>query len=171
MEYLDQNALIALGRKARTSEFREKLDDALEGGALSVVVSPWHLIETAHSTNLGMAIELAEFIDSLKPAWILERHDILKLEVQEDFYRFLGLDYTSKPRVTTRSAAFAALNNCKDSPRFDIPSVQFVRQWIEHPEQVKSLKKTYEDNANSLIPESGAFSPSRGAAEALLTAS
>jgi hypothetical protein len=104
---------------------------------LSVVVSSWHLIETANTTNLGNATELAEFIDSLRPAWLLERRDIQKLDVEEDFYRYLGLDHQTKPRVTTRSAAVAALNNQKDAPKFDIPSVNLVKQWIEHPEQLR----------------------------------
>jgi hypothetical protein len=106
---------------------------------LTIVVSPWYLIETAHQRNLDLAIDLAEFIDSLKPAWLLERHDILKLEVQEDFYRFLKLDYSSKPRVTTRSAVLAAWTGHRDAPRLDLPSSQFVRSWIEHPEQMRPL--------------------------------
>src|SRR5215468_2371224 len=131
--YLDQNALIGLGRKARQAEFRKKVDSALDSGSLSAVVSSWHLIETAHTTNVANAVELAEFIDSLKPAWILERHDIQKLDVEDDFCKFLRLDPPRRPRVTTRSAVLAALNRSSDSPRFDIPSPKCVRQWIEHP--------------------------------------
>ncbi len=151
MTYPDQNALLGLGFKARSPEFRKKLDSAIESGSLAVVVSSWHLIETAHTSNLASAIELAEFIDSLKPAWLLERRDIQKLDVEEDFYRFLGLDFLSKRRVTTRSAVFAALNRRKDAPRFDIPSRDFVKQWIEHPEQVRVLEASYKSSAESLI--------------------
>ena len=98
-----------------------------------------------------MAVELAEFIDSLKPAWLLERRDIQKLDVEDDFFRFLGLGNPGKPRVTTRSAVHAALLGQKDSPRFDIPSRDFVKQWIEHPEQVKALEQGYVNSANSLV--------------------
>jgi hypothetical protein len=83
LSYLDQNALIALGVKARKPEFREKLNYALESGALSVVVSTWHLIEAANTRNIESAIELAEFIDSLRPAWLMERRDAQRFEVEE----------------------------------------------------------------------------------------
>jgi len=115
------------------------------------VVSGWHLIETAHTTNLSNALELAEFIDSLSPVWLLERLDLLKLEIEDDFCRYLGLSSPHRPRITTRSAAIAALLGKKDSPKFDIPSPKFVVQWIEHPEQLNTLEQTYAHNAKSLI--------------------
>lgn len=149
--YLDQVALIELGRKARSAAFRQKLDSALQSGFLAVVVSSWHLIETAHTTNLANAVELAEFMDSLNPAWLLERRDIQKLDVEEDYCKFLGLDNPNRPRVTTRSAVVAAVSGKKDSPRFDIPSRKFVKQWIEHPEQLKMLDQTYASSAESLL--------------------
>lgn len=151
LTYLDQNALIELGRKARNTDFRKKLDSAIESGSFAAVVSSWHLIETAHTANLANATELANFIDSLNPSWLLERRDIQMLDVEEDFYTFLKIASPSKPRVTTRSSAFAALNKQKDSPKFDIPSRNFVQQWIEHPEQLKVLEEVYERNEANLL--------------------
>lgn len=86
--YLDRNALIPLGLKARKPELRKKLDAALESGALRVVRSIWHLIETTRTDKLELAVELARFIDSLNPMWLFERHDILRMEVADDFYKF-----------------------------------------------------------------------------------
>jgi len=149
--YVDQNTLIALGVRARKPDFRKKLDDALASGVLSVVVSTWHLIESANTKNLAAAIELAEFVDSLKPAWLLERRDAQRLEVEEDFCAFLKLECQQKPRVTTRSAALAALNGEKDAQKFDIPSPVFVKQWIEHPDQLKVLEETYKKGVDTLI--------------------
>src|SRR5580658_2903786 len=126
LTYLDQNALIALGVKARNADFRKKVDASRESGTLSVVVSTWHLIETANTKNLAAATELGEFIDSLKPSWLLERRDAQKLEVEEDFYAFLKVECPTKPRVTTRSAVVAALNGQPDGSKFDIPSAAFV---------------------------------------------
>jgi hypothetical protein len=149
--YLDQNALIALGVMARKSDFRKKLDFSLKSEALSVVVSTWHLVETANTKNMAGALELAEFIDSLKPPWLLERRDAQRLEVEEDFCKFLNLDCPKKPRVTTRSAALAALNRQNDAPKFDIPSSAFVKQWIEHPAQLKLLEETYKRGVDTLL--------------------
>jgi hypothetical protein len=130
LTFPDQNALVALGRNARNPDFRKKLDAALESRSLSVVVSSWHLIETANTTNLGNAIELADFIDSLRPDWLLERRDIQRLDVAEDFYKFANLKFTVSPRVTTRSAVFASLNGQKDSSKFDIASRDFVNKTL-----------------------------------------
>lgn len=148
--YLDQNTLIELGVRARRAEFRGKLDRMIGSGRITAVVSSWHLIETANTTNLANAIELAEFIDSLRPVWLLERRNIQKLDVQEDFWRFLKLEFPSQPRVATRSAVIAALNAEADAPKFDIPSRAFVEQWIKHPEQLAVLKEAYAKNAIAL---------------------
>jgi hypothetical protein len=117
---------------------------------MTAVVSSWHLVETANTKNLAKAVELAGFIDSLKPVWLLERRQIQKLDVQEDFWRFLGLDFSLRPRLTTRSAVIAALNKKADAPKFDIPSRDFVAQWIRYPEQLAVLKKAYASNTTAL---------------------
>jgi len=151
LTYLDQNALIKLGVQARQSQFRRKIDSALASGCLNVVVSSWHLIETAHSARLEPALELAEFIESLRPAWLFERHDLLKIEVSEDFFKFASIPYPVTPRVTTRSAVIAALSNKPDGPRFDIPAQRFVKQWWENPDQLRPLEIRYQENADNLI--------------------
>lgn len=150
LTYLDQNALIYLEQRANDPAFRAKLDSAIVSGNLQVVVSSWHLIETANTKDVDKAVHLADFIDSLRPVWLLERHNIQTLEVQENFYRFAKLEFEGLPRVGTRSYAIATLNGQKDSPKFNIPSRAFVEQWIRHPEQMDVLKKTYEDNAKAL---------------------
>jgi hypothetical protein len=149
--YLDQNAVIELGRMARAPVFRKKLDTALESGSLNVVVASWHLIETARTSSLANAEELANFIDSLNPSWLFERRNIQKLDIEDDFYKFLKIEHPSSSRVTTRSAVFAELNHQNDEPKFDIPSAVFVKQWVQHPEQLKVLEETYKTNADTLI--------------------
>lgn len=150
LTYPDQNALVALGREARLSAFRKKLFAELESGQLTIVVSTWHLVETANTKNIEKAMELATFIDSMKPLWLLERRDIQKLEVEEVFFGFLRIESPTRPRVTTRSAVIAALNNKPDAPKFDIPSTRFVKQWIENPEQLRNIEEVYRKNADTL---------------------
>ena len=116
--YLDQNALIGLGRKARAADFRRELDDVLGAGALKVVLSLWHLVETAHTKKLENAIELANFIESLRPAWLFERHNVLLMEVAEDFYEYAHIEYEPAPKISTFSAMYAALNRSPDDSRF-----------------------------------------------------
>ena len=150
LTYLDQTALIALGRRARQAGFRSKLDASL-ASSLTVVLSSWHLVETARTKKLANAIELATFIDSLKPAWLHELYALRKMDIEDDFYRFLKVVVPARDRVTTKSAIFAELHRSPDSPRFDIPSVDFVRQWVQHPDQLKPIDETYAKNARNLI--------------------
>jgi len=150
LTYLDQVALLKLGYSAKDDGFRASVNAVIASGLVTVVVSSWHLVETAHKTNLQKAIALAEFIDSLNPMWLLERLNIMKLDVEEDFYRFANVDFEPMPRVTTRSAAIGSLLGERDSPRYDIPSRDFVRQWIERPDQTAVLDRSYRGNAEAL---------------------
>lgn len=151
LTYLDQNALIELGRNARKPEFRKRIDAALEIQSFTVVLSSWHLIETSRTANLKNAVELAEFIESLNPKWVYERLDIQKLEVEDDFFKFLRIEHVPKPRVTTLSTVIAALNHQADAPKFDIRPSEFVKQWIAHPEQLKVIDAEYEKHAKALV--------------------
>jgi hypothetical protein len=73
--------------------------------------------------------------------WLLERYDVRTLEVHEDFFKFANLDCPKKERVTSRSAAAAAMFGQLDSAKFYIPSRTWVEQWINHPEQLEELQK------------------------------
>src|SRR5258708_1089292 len=101
LTYLDQNAVIYLENTAIDPRFRAELDAAIASGELSIVVSSWNLIETAKTKDVGKAVRLADFIDSLRPAWLLERHNIQTIEVREDFYRFAKLEFEGSPRLGT----------------------------------------------------------------------
>jgi len=150
LTYLDQNAVIYLEKTASDPALRAKLDGAITSGQLSIVVSSWNLIETAKTKDVDKAVSLADFIDGLRPVWLLERHNIQTIEVQEDFYRFAKLEYEWRPRLGTRSYVVATLNGQRDSPRFDIPSRAFVEQWIKHADQLDVLKRSYQKNAEAL---------------------
>ena len=149
--YLDQVALIKVGLRVNSDpEFASSLYGAIKSGAMKVVVSSWHLVETAHTTNIQKATRLADFIDSLHPLWLLERRNIQLSDMRDDFLRFAGVRFDPEPRITTRSAAIATLLGQKDAPRFDIPSRNFVQQWIRHPEQMQELEEAYRGNVTAL---------------------
>ncbi len=130
--YLDQNATIALGRKARGSVFREKLNSHINLGNDVFVFSLWHLVETSYGGNPARSGELAAFIESLAPLWLLERHQILVLDVSDDFCGYLRLDHKPLPRVVTRSAMFADLDSRTGGPSFRGTLAQFVELWRKH---------------------------------------
>jgi hypothetical protein len=98
--YLDQNALIYAGRKGqKDAAFSTKLLDAVTGGRLKIIFSPWHWIETARTKNLAMASELADFMDSLGSGWLRDRRDLERMEVHKTFFKFIGVDYAAPQAI------------------------------------------------------------------------
>lgn len=78
--YLDQDALIRLGRKSPDSaEVAQRIAD----GAFTLVLSPAHWLETANGGSDDSARELARFMDRLRPMWLRERAKLFRLECQE----------------------------------------------------------------------------------------
>ena len=152
MTYLDQNALIGLGlRVHKDALLRDRLYKRIGNASLRVVVSPWHLVETAHTANIHSATRLAEFIDSLMPQWIHERRELQKLDVQDDFYRFCKMDFEPTPRITSKAAVIGALFGDGPLTKYEIPSSDFVKHWIEHPEQLRTMKKSFQSEAEAIL--------------------
>lgn len=150
--YPDQNALIGLGLRVQKDKFlRERLYMPIKNGSLRFVVSTWHLIETAQTTNVNSATRLADFIDSLTPLWIHERRQLQKMAVKWDFYRFCNLQFDELPPITSKAAVIGGLFDDGPKAKYDIPARDFVRQWIEHPEQINVLKVSVERNAETLV--------------------
>ncbi len=79
--YLDQNALIALGRKTLTTEEAEVRRHIKQGRA-TLVLSPAHWVDTASGSSEQRSRELARFIDSLRPVWLRERINLHQLEIR-----------------------------------------------------------------------------------------
>lgn len=82
--YLDQNALIALAKQARTRDLRKRVDSFLSARTDAIVLCFWHLAETSYGSSPERSAKVAAFIDSLDPAWLVERHEILTLDVLDD---------------------------------------------------------------------------------------
>lgn len=79
--YLDQNALIVLGRKKLTTEEAE-VRRHIEQGRATLVLSPAHWVDTAGGGSEQSSRGLARFIDSLHPVWLRERINLHQLEIQ-----------------------------------------------------------------------------------------
>jgi hypothetical protein len=151
MIYLDQNALIGLGLRVHKDPLlRERIYKRIGAGSLRIVVSLWHLVETAQTANINSATRLADFIDSLEPLWIHERRELQKLDVKEDFYRHCNIEFEVHARITSKPAVLGALFGDGALAKYDIPSRDFVKGWIKHPEQLDIMKKSFESEAESI---------------------
>lgn len=127
--YLDQNALITLWRKAQERDFRERLDAFINSGSEVLVFSVWSLIETSYGDRPESSGELADFVESLRPSWLLERHEMLRLDVSNDFYRYLKLGANAPPRVVPQSDMFATIAQRTGGPTFRGSIRSFVALW------------------------------------------
>lgn len=159
--YLDQNALIHLFQKGAGAVSRWAASrDVL------FVVSPWHLVEIANVQNpsdMDKAMALADFVDQAANVWLLERRDLQRLDVADDFCTFARLPPPRSPRLVTRRGALASLNREPEGAKFDLPSRDFVRRWIEKPrllepfrlscaENVKALDRLREERSDPRLP-------------------
>lgn len=142
--YLDQNALIALGVRAREVEFRKKLDEFIAAHQDPFVLSLWNLVESSYGESPNNSQELADFIDSLRPKWLLERHQILALDVRESLYAYLGIGVPAPHRVVSRTEMFAALSRESGGPVFIGSLRRFVELWRKH-----RLEGAYIESARS----------------------
>ncbi len=79
--YLDQMALIALGRRKLSAE-EAGVRNCIEQGRVTLVLSPAHWVDTAGGSSTQRSRELAQFIDSLRPVWLRERISIHRLEIR-----------------------------------------------------------------------------------------
>ncbi len=149
--YLDQNALIYAGKKRqKDASFSTNLFNAIADGRFTIILSAWHWVETARTKNLGMAAELADFMDGLNSRWLRDRRDLEKIEVHRNFFKFIGVDYTPPPAILTRIELIAALNRLPVSPEMDRSSREFVEGWIKNPDLMRPIERSYEANADAL---------------------
>lgn len=107
--YLDQNILIDLKDAVVPSENRV-LDSALKGGKVRFVVSPWHCVEAARAQDTAAAIATSNFIDELGPAWLRERIDLQKRELQSYLNRKAADTEAIAPICQTVSEIFTQLS-------------------------------------------------------------
>jgi hypothetical protein len=136
LTYLDQNALIELGRKSRVPDFRSKLDSAIGSGSLTVVLPLFHLFETANTSKAENALALADFIDSLNPLWL--RPDMQKIDVWQSFYNFAKIAYEVPARATDRTTALAGRDGAPGA--YDVTARDFVKTLMEQPKHLQRLE-------------------------------
>src|SRR6266851_1520991 len=135
LTYLDQNALIELGRRSGKEEFRKKLDATIGAGVLTIVVSVFHLVETAKTSKAQNALRLADFIDSLNVMWLSQ--DTRRIDICENFYKFAKVTYETPQRVTDRATALCGRG--REVGKYDVSAREFVRELISKPKHLASL--------------------------------
>lgn len=149
--YLDQNALIyAYQECIKNVAFKEELENCIKDGHITIVLSPWHWVETARTKDLAKALPLAAFMDFLRPAWLRDRRDLERTEVENEFFKFAKLSFQPKPPLISRVELLSALNNQSVSPDQAPSSRNFVENWITKPALMESIIASHRKNVEAL---------------------
>ncbi|HTQ60003.1 MAG TPA: hypothetical protein VMI32_07270 [Candidatus Solibacter sp.] len=149
--YLDQSALIDLfNQSQQDSSFEKKVQTAIATKALTIVLSPWHWIETARTKDVQKASSLANFMDALDPIWLRDRRELESIEIQESFFGFVGVPYARPQALVTRAELISAMNGVQLTAAQVPSSQEFVEGWIIKPELMDSVIKSYQANAEAL---------------------
>jgi len=95
--YCDQN-FVAITHDGPEA-YRTRVQELASAGTLTYVLSPWHWVDMAEDADVVRSASVADFIDSLGPAWLYERRNIQEKEVSRAFYGFIGLQIPPQPMI------------------------------------------------------------------------
>ncbi len=150
--YLGQDALINLYEESvKTPGFKDKLTKAIADAQVTIVLSPWHWVETAQTKDLTKALPLAEFMDSLRPGWLRDRRHLETTEVEQKFFQFAGISYPPRGAIVARAELLTEMNGFYVSPERAPTSREFVEGWIKAPKLMEPIVDSYQKNVRALV--------------------
>ena len=87
--YCDQNFVI----RAHDSPeiYRKHIQELASAETVTYVLSPWHWVDMAEDADVPRGMSVADFVDSLRPAWMYDRRNIQEEEVSSAFFQFVPL--------------------------------------------------------------------------------
>jgi hypothetical protein len=95
--YCDQN-FVATAHDGPEA-YRARVQGLASTRTVTYVFSPWHWVDMAEDANVARSASVADFIDSISPAWLYERRNIQEREVSRAFYKFIGLQIPPRPMI------------------------------------------------------------------------
>ncbi|SRR5229473_7266828 len=107
MVYCDHNFVIVAHDAG--GSYHGHLRDLVSTNRLRFVLSTWHWLEMARDSDQVRGLSVAAFADSLSPAWLFERLNIQRREVEEAFLQFMGIALTRAPRLGSLAEVLADL--------------------------------------------------------------
>lgn len=121
--YLDQDALIALGRRRPYEQLRRRI----EGREITLVLSPAHLMDTAGGPSAENSRAMARFIDSLRPIWLKELVKLQRLEIQGHLQRLSFEQVRERATCNTISEIVADLDGLEEGGALIVNTEGMVR--------------------------------------------
>ncbi len=144
--YCDNNFIISAHDGPQ--EYKDRLRGLSSSGAVRFVLSPWHWHEMARDRNHVRGTSMADFCDTLNPAWLYERRSIQKREAAAAFYRFAKIPTeTLKVLGDISDVIYDLIHTRADRRSRDF--VEHLRQLnLDHPME-RALKRAPEINAKN----------------------
>jgi len=87
--YCDQNYVVTA--HSGSEAYKGKLCSLAANGVATFVLSPWHWREMARDADHQRGDSVANFCDSLRPSWLLDRIAVQRREVAHGLYKFVGI--------------------------------------------------------------------------------
>jgi len=72
--------------------YRDQLRELARHDTVTFALSPMHWVDAAEDQDVARGNAKADFMDSLRPRWLLDRRSIQRKEVASRFYQFLGVN-------------------------------------------------------------------------------
>ena len=145
--YCDQNFLSDVHNA--NPEYRHRICQLITDGQISLVISPYHWLETARIPNPENALARADFIDSLNPLWLRERRILQRHEVEACFFGWLGIPYGRPAPITSRAGLISDLSGAPMADTGELRSRDFVLELQSGSASAKTIREAYEGAAEA----------------------
>jgi hypothetical protein len=123
--YLDQNALIALGH-CRPGSPEAEVERRIKAREITLVLSTTHLLDSAGGRSGSNSALLADFIDFLRPFWVLERTHLHRLEIQSFLRGFSFDEVCTRALCKSLSELVADMAGLDEGGALVIPTARLV---------------------------------------------
>jgi hypothetical protein len=157
LTYCDNNFIIAAHDAPR--QYQAHLCALGASGKVKFVLSPWHWREMAQDADHARGTSVANFCDSLGPAWLYDRRSIQRREVAAAVYRFANIQAEAPVMVGDISEIIYDLSGTR--------AYRDCRSFVEHLRTIGSshpmettFRKAFESNQkNTANFLAGKFTP------------
>jgi len=147
--YIDHNILVYLV-ETQNKEEDEALANILESQGITFLCSLWNLAETSNGKNYNQSLNLAKFLDNIKPQWILERLNIQEEEVKNFIYsNYYKIEYEPvSPIRSYLSEVFSYM--ASDSVLIGTTAEKIVGSWLRNPSYMDEINQVKKNTPKAL---------------------
>lgn len=143
--YCDHNFII--NAYESPPKYHDRLRESITLGRATLVLSSWHWLEMARDKDHHRGRDIANFCDSLNSLWLHDRVIIQRGEVEEAFFKSIGVSYIKSPVWGSLAEIIAERSGASTRKAVGISTSQLVEHMQslgrDHPLEV-ALRENFE---------------------------